>query len=144
LRDVTSTCPVRVLEHHQPVAVRLAAAQRVAYRAQCPVDVPRLRQAEPLRKPHEGGSHPGGLLGRNPPHQLVRVGVPVRVLDRQLGAAGPAELMVGRRKQHHRTVAEHLTHLGEQGFTADETGITRRQSATDRHRAISPLVRQLC
>jgi hypothetical protein len=130
--------PVRVFEDDQPAAVRLSPAQRVADRAQGPVDVTGLGQLELGGEPDQRGAHAGGLLGRNPPHQVVGVGVPVGILDGELGAPGPAELLLGGGQQRDGAVAEQLPHIGEQAFTPDEARIARRQPTPDRHAASHP------
>jgi hypothetical protein len=131
--------PVGVLEDDQPVAVRLTPAQRVADRPEGAVDVAGLGQPQLLGEFDQGGAQPGGLLGRDPPHQVVRVGVPVRVLDGELGAPGATELVLGGGQQHNRTVAQEPTDPVEEFLPAHEPGTARRQAATDRHRRIPSL-----
>lgn len=63
--------------------------------------VGRLGDAEPAGQRGQLASDGGGLVGGDPPDQVVVAGVPVAVLQGQLGLADPAQPVDGR-GLHHR------------------------------------------
>jgi hypothetical protein len=134
---------VRILEDDQPVAERLAPAQRVAHRGQGAVGVTGLREAERAGQADQRGPGRGALLGRDPPHQVVRLGVAVHVFGRQLGPAGAAEGLVGAGQQHHRAVRQRRTQPGEEILATHESSVARRETAPDRHTTLLGSVMQM-
>jgi hypothetical protein len=125
--------PVGVLEDDQPVAVRLAPAQRVAYRGQRTVDVARFGQGQMLGQPDQRRPGAGRLLGRDPPHQVVRFGVPVYIFHGQLGTSGATERVLLAGEQHDGAGRQPGAQPGEEVLAAHEAGVPRRQATQDRH-----------
>ena len=78
-----------------------------------------------------------GLLGVDPPGQVIVPGEPVRVLDRQLGLAHPAHAL---QRLHHRPVPgqQPLPHRHQQPVPAGEPRIARRDVPHPRHAPRQP------
>ena len=81
-----------------------------------------------------------GLLGVDPPGQVIGSGEPVRVLDRQLGLAHPAHPV---QRLHHRLVPgqQPLPHRHQQPVPAGEPRIAGRDVPHPRHAARQPRTR---
>jgi hypothetical protein len=75
----------------------------------------------------------GGLLGGDPPDQVVGLGVAVGVFGGELGATCAAQRVLLAGQEHDRTRPQPGAEPGEKIFTSHETGVARRQTAQDRH-----------
>lgn len=80
-----------VVEDQQPARVRRSAAQRLERRPGRLGDHLACAQTHLLREFRQGRHHPVGLLGLDPPDQVVVGPEPVRVLPGHLGLPDPAE-----------------------------------------------------
>ena len=84
------------------------------------------RQVQPGGEPGELVGDEHRLFGVDPPHQVVVGGEPVRVLDRQLGLAHPAQPVQRLHHQRRLTGAQPPPQLGEHAVAAGEPRIPRR------------------
>ena len=116
---------------------------------------PPLPQLSQYHRPHRLGACPGlqapqrcpqrgdlvadqvGLLGVDPPGQVIGPGEPVRVLGRELGLAHPAHPL---ERLHHRPVPgqQPLPHRHQQTVPAGEPRIAGRDVPYPRHPARQP------
>ena len=125
---------VGAVEHHQPAEVRVAAAQRVAHRAQPLAVFTADDQAE-------GGGEAGQLLaqgaaltGAHPPHRVVLGGEPVDVLGGDVGLADAGQPVQGGDGGAGLGLLELLVEFGEQSLAAGEAGVAARHAAPDGRR----------
>ena len=127
-----------VVEHQQPPAPLPQLAQ---HRRPHHLDVrPGLDAAQRGAQGGELVPDQPGLLGIDPPGQVIGPGEPVRVLDRQLGLAHPAHAL---ERLHHRLVPgqQPLPHRHQQPVPAGEPGIAGRNIPHPRHTARQPRTR---
>ena len=102
------------------------------------------RHIQPGGQPGEliGDEH--RLLGVDPPHQVVVGGEPVRVLDRQLGLAHPAQPVQRLHHQRRHFIMQPPPQFGQHPVAAGEARIARRHPPHRRQGAGEPrLVRGL-
>ena len=93
-------------------------------------------QAQPVGQGGELIRDRGGLLGGQPPHQVIAGGVRVRVLGGQLGLADPAHPV--HRMHRHRPGGQRPRQLLQLPAPAGEMGVPRRDLPHPRQRTGEP------
>lgn len=86
---------IRVVEHQQPVLVRLPLSQCLQNRIGHILDAGGLGKGHPQMRRQCGqrGGNQERLVGGDPPHHLVTVAIPPGVLDGELGLTHTAKAL---------------------------------------------------